>query len=74
MGVVIADVAEGAGLDIVRIFELAAAIIIVLFVAYNLLHFVLFYPGYSTEGCEQDRPPAQSIRAAPTGRVDTAAE
>jgi SAM-dependent methyltransferase len=42
MGLVVADVAEGAALDIVRIFELAAAIVIALFVAYNFLHYVLF--------------------------------
>ena len=42
MGLVIADVAEDAALDIVRTFELAAAIIIALFVAYNFLHYVLF--------------------------------
>src|SRR6516164_9426127 len=32
-----------------------------------------FYPGCSTERCEQDRSRAQSIRAAPTGRMDAAA-
>jgi SAM-dependent methyltransferase len=42
MGLVIADVAEDAALNIVRIFEFAAAIIIALFVAYNFLHYVLF--------------------------------
>src|SRR5215475_6861168 len=42
MGLVIADVAEDAALDIVRTFELAAAIIIALFVAYNFFHYVLF--------------------------------
>src|SRR5262249_54058456 len=33
-----------------------------------------FYLGDSPEGRKQDRPPAESIRAAPTGRLDSAAE
>ena len=64
----------GATLDIVLTFQLVVAIVIALFVAYNVFHYVLVSLGDSTEGCEQDRPRVESIRAAPTDRVDTAAE
>jgi len=52
-------------------FQLVVAIVIALFVVYNVFHYVLFSLGDSAEGREQDRPRVESIRAAPTDRVDT---
>ena len=61
-------------MDIVLTFQLVVAIVIALFVAYNVFHYVLFLLVTQPKDASKIGHELNRIRAAPTDRVDTAAD